>query len=81
MPIYEYHCKPCDHVFETLIRSSSDTARCPICGNLEVEKQFSIPAAAHSGRSSSLPLCAESSAPKHGGCGRPDCGSGSCAFD
>ena len=20
MPIYEYHCTPCDHTFETLIR-------------------------------------------------------------
>ena len=44
MPIYEYHCDPCDHSFETLIRGGGDAARCPRCGNLEVAKQFSVPA-------------------------------------
>ena len=43
MPIYEYHCEPCDHTFETLIRGNSDVARCPHCGNIEVAKQFSVP--------------------------------------
>ena len=47
MPIYEYHCEPCEHTFETLIRGSGDLARCPRCGNIEVAKQFSVPAAAH----------------------------------
>ena len=49
MPIYEYHCEPCEHTFETLIRGNGDVARCPRCGNLEVAKQFSVPAAAHTG--------------------------------
>jgi putative FmdB family regulatory protein len=80
MPIYEYHCEPCEHTFETLIRGSSDVARCPKCGNIEVAKQFSVPAAAHSGRSASLPICGESSRPSEG-CGRPQCGAGHCAFE
>jgi putative FmdB family regulatory protein len=82
MPIYEYRCEPCDHTFETLVRGASDVARCPRCGNIEVAKQFSVPAAAHAGRSSSasLPICGDSGAPSYG-CGRPECGSGSCAFD
>jgi putative FmdB family regulatory protein len=80
MPIYEYHCRPCQQSFETLIRSSSDVARCPKCGNLDVLKQFSVPAAAHSSRSSSLPVCGQDASPNLG-CGRPECGSGSCAFD
>ena len=50
MPLYEFHCEPCDHTFETLIRVAGDQARCPLCGNLEVSKQFSVPAAAHTGR-------------------------------
>ena len=79
MPIYEYHCEPCQHTFETLIRGSSDVARCPRCGNIEVAKQFSVPAAAHSGRSNSLPICAQPSSAQYG-CGRPECGSGSCAY-
>ena len=79
MPIYEYHCEPCEHTFETLIRGASDVARCPKCGNIDVAKQFSVPAAAHSGRSSSLPVCASSSPSPT--CGRPECGSGRCAFE
>src|SRR5208337_3578084 len=57
MPSYEYHCKPCDHIFETLVRGSSDVARCPRCGNIDVAKQFSIPASVDSGRSNSLLMC------------------------
>ncbi|MGP0068450.1 MAG: FmdB family zinc ribbon protein [Isosphaeraceae bacterium] len=78
MPIYEYHCEPCEHTFETLIRSNSDVARCPRCGNIEVAKQFSVPAAAHTGgaRGSELPI--SSGAPSFG-CGRPQCAGGTCA--
>ncbi len=59
MPIYEYHCEPCEHTFETLIRSNGDVARCPRCGSLQVAKQFSVPAAAHTGgvRGGELPIC------------------------
>ncbi len=79
MPIYEYHCEPCRHTFETLVRSSSDVARCPKCGNIDVAKQFSVPAAAQVSRgSAALPVCG-SNAPSMG-CGRPECGSGGCPF-
>jgi putative FmdB family regulatory protein len=78
MPLYEFRCEPCDHTFETLIRVAGDQARCPRCGNLEVSKQFSIPAAAHTGRGSELPIRGEASTPSFG-CGRPQCGSGVCA--
>ena len=81
MPIYEYHCEPCEHTFETLIRREGDVARCPRCGNIDVAKQFSVPAAAHShSGTSSLPVCGSGGAPSYG-CGRPECGSGSCAFE
>ena len=79
MPIYEYHCEPCDHAFETLVRSSSDVPHCPKCGEVEhLTKQFSVPAAAHSaGKSSSLPVCDTGSY----GCGGPGpCGSGMCGM-
>jgi putative FmdB family regulatory protein len=81
MPLYEFHCEPCNYTFETLIRGASDFARCPQCGNVEVSKQFSVPAAAHSGRGngSELPIRGEPSTAFGGGCGRPQCGSGMCA--
>lgn len=81
MPIYEYRCEPCDHVFETLIRSSGDVAHCPKCGTIEVKKQFSVPAAAQTGQSSgsSLPVC-ETGA-KSFGCGGGQCMSGMCDLD
>jgi putative FmdB family regulatory protein len=80
MPIYEYRCEPCDHLFETLVRSSSDVPRCPRCGGVELAKQLSVPAAAQTGgksSSSSLPVCGPS--PSFGGCGAPQCGGGFCA--
>lgn len=34
MPLYEYHCKKCDSVFEALrsVRDSQEPAPCPLCG-------------------------------------------------
>jgi putative FmdB family regulatory protein len=80
MPLYEYHCEPCAHTFEVLIRSSGDPACCPRCGSFDVVKQLSVPAAAQTGRShtGNLPVCEESGTPSFG-CGRPQCGSGMCA--
>ena len=82
MPIYEYRCTPCEHTFETLMRSSTDATRCPRCGNDQVAKQFSVPAAAHTGSpSSSLPVCNTGPAPGSFGCGGGGCGSGLCSMD
>ena len=74
MPIYEYRCEPCNHTFETLVRSAGDAAHCPNCGNADVDKQFSVPAAAQTGggSSSSLPVC-------DSGAGTFGCGGGRCA--
>jgi putative FmdB family regulatory protein len=84
MPIYEYHCPPCRHTFETLIRGQGDTAHCPQCGGIDLVKQFSVPAAAQTGSGASasragLPVCGD---PGEGfGCGQGGCGSGMCSFD
>ena len=81
MPIYEYHCEPCDHTFETLIRGDSDVARCPSCGNLEVAKQFSVPAAAHTGRGRAGDRCRSPAAParRPSAADGPSAGRGMCA--
>lgn len=82
MPIYEYHCEPCDHTFETLVRSSHDVPHCPRCGTVEIKKEFSVPAAAHTGgsRGSDLPVCGPS--PMGGACGMNlgGCGGGMCGM-
>ena len=64
MPLYEYHCEPCDHTFETLIRGAGDLARCPRCGSVEVAKLLSVPAAAQTGhgRAGELPIRGEPAA-------------------
>lgn len=82
MPIYEYRCEPCDHAFETLIRGRHDLARCPKCGNVELAKQFSVPAAAQTtggSRVGSLPVC--DTAPASFGCGGGRCMTGMCGTD
>ena len=80
MPIYEYRCVPCEQTFESLVRTPSDQPHCPDCGASEVQKQFSVPAAAQNGvggiaRVSTLPI---SSGP---GCGAPVCCGGGCQMD
>jgi putative FmdB family regulatory protein len=77
MPMYEFKCEPCDHAFETLVRSSSDVPHCPKCKGTTLVKQFSVPAAARasSGTGSSLPMAQPQSS---GGCGAPWCGTGGC---
>ena len=77
MPIYEYRCEPCNHTFETLVRGGSDAVRCPRCGNVQVTKQFSVPAASPSGTLGYTPASAPGLAAA--GCGRPGCGPGGCA--
>jgi len=80
MPIYEYRCEPCDHTFETLVRRPTDTPHCPQCGGITLTKQFSVPAAAHTGAAgASLPVC--NTGPKDFGCGPGQCRSGMCSFD
>ncbi len=42
MPIYEYQCKKCKNVFETLVLSadSSDKIVCRKCGSINVTKRM-----------------------------------------
>ena len=77
MPMYEYRCEPCDHAFETLVRSSSDVPRCPRCQGTTLVKEFSVPAAAraNAGQGASLPMARPA-----GGCGAAGCGSGRCGM-
>jgi putative FmdB family regulatory protein len=46
MPIYEYCCQSCGHVFEELILRSADLAalKCPNCGAPDLDRVLSAPA-------------------------------------
>ncbi len=44
MPIYEYICRTCGHLFEQIVFSSAIPA-CPSCRSTELEKQPSVFAA------------------------------------
>ncbi|RMF98495.1 MAG: zinc ribbon domain-containing protein [Gammaproteobacteria bacterium] len=45
MPIYEYVCKKCDHLFDVLQKISDEPLTyCPECGEPELRKRVSAPA-------------------------------------
>lgn len=44
MPIYEYQCKACEHVFDVLQKLSDEPLTyCPECGKPELRKLLSAP--------------------------------------
>lgn len=44
MPLYEYSCGQCKHIYERLLRSHTDPAPpCPKCGHPTPEKLLSAP--------------------------------------
>ena len=44
MPIYEYQCKECGHVFDALQKMSDDPLTdCPDCGQASLRKMLSAP--------------------------------------
>lgn len=70
MPLFEFSCRKCSHVFEELMTSAQladSKLKCPACGSARVEKAFSSFATGVSGGPSSGPV---------GGCPGGGCGSG-----
>jgi len=61
MPLYEYKCKKCGHLFEELetIADRDRPRKCPKCGAKGVERAVSVFAAKVTGSSSS-PSCGPS---------------------
>jgi putative FmdB family regulatory protein len=41
MPIYEYECAACGHVFELVMKYGEIGAACPKCGGEETKKRVS----------------------------------------
>ena len=45
MPIYEYECRKCGHIFDALQKASDGALRnCPECGKAALQKLVSAPA-------------------------------------
>jgi putative FmdB family regulatory protein len=68
MPIYEFRCKNCHHVFEELVFSSlvnGEDLVCPACGEKNAEKLMSAFSSAGTGSNG----YSASSAPSCGGSG------------
>lgn len=75
MPVYEYRCPDCTHLFEKLV-SYSQSERgvdCPTCG-ARASKLLSTFAAIGAGSASEAVGVGASAAPMGGGC----CGGGAC---
>ena len=70
MPLYEYHCRDCDHRFEILqqLGEGPEGLNCPSCDTRDLEKLFSTFAASTSSSASSSRANAD--------CGAPGCGTG-----
>ena len=61
MPIFEYACPKCGHVFEKLILSRThDLPECPQCGWKRVEQKFSAFATGGGASRSAGAACAPS---------------------
>lgn len=74
MPIYEYKCNNCDHVFEELVSSEPQKPfPCPKCASDNIEKIMSAAAVGKSTGSAEVPSCASTCSLSN-----PCCGSGSC---
>lgn len=41
MPIYEYQCQECQHIFEELVYREDEIVRCPECGSDDTSKLMS----------------------------------------
>jgi putative FmdB family regulatory protein len=69
MPLYEYACANCEHVFEELV-IGQEKVECPKCHAANVERSLSLPA---------RPQTATSALPVGGACGEgPPCGAPWC---
>ncbi|RMF10247.1 MAG: zinc ribbon domain-containing protein [Candidatus Neomarinimicrobiota bacterium] len=67
MPMFDYRCENCGHVFEELVWSSSvpdEEISCPKCGARKAKRLLSAPAVSVGGSASST-------APSAGSCRAP----------
>jgi putative FmdB family regulatory protein len=77
MPLYEFACDGCDQTVELLVRNPSDQPNCPSCGDTNLKKLLSVPAApAIRGAGGGLPVARAEAMGQ--ACGAPRCCGGGC---
>ena len=78
MPIYEFKCSKCGHLFETLVRTFNGRPdACPKCGAKDLDKQFSSFSASVAHEHGSMPSCAATGSCPSAGL----CSGGTCPFN
>ena len=40
MPLYDYECTHCAHLFETIRKIGEDAPACPVCGKKETKRRI-----------------------------------------
>jgi putative FmdB family regulatory protein len=71
MPLYEYGCKACDHVFDALVtKAGGEPTACPACGKTEVRRLIGLPAQGRVKESAPTTNCRGDGPP----CGSLGCG-------
>jgi putative FmdB family regulatory protein len=65
MPIYEYQCRKCEHVFEAIV-DGDEAVACPSCRAAELERLLSVPAKPSNGPTPLRTACGNPSAPPCG---------------
>ncbi|MDF1500182.1 MAG: zinc ribbon domain-containing protein [Anaerolineales bacterium] len=64
MPIYEFVCEECNHLFEELLMSAGaiDEVQCPDCGSPSIRKKLSLIASSNKfgGASTAAAACTTS---------------------
>jgi putative FmdB family regulatory protein len=43
MPIRDYHCNDCKHIWEELRKDQSDPSKCPECQRVNINRNVSAP--------------------------------------
>ena len=71
MPLYEFGCAACDHVFDALVtKVSGEPGHCPACGKAEVRRLIGLPAPGRVKDAAPATNCRGDGPP----CGAPRCG-------
>jgi putative FmdB family regulatory protein len=72
MPLFDYVCAKCEHIFEELV-FGTETVECPQCHSQDVQRQLGMPARPQSSTPGLPMACNSEGSP----CGAPWCRRGS----
>jgi putative FmdB family regulatory protein len=68
MPIFEYRCRGCNALFESIVLSPREKITCPQCQGSAVDKQLSVFSAPAAAKAASAPAGGCACTPQTCGC-------------